>query len=76
MRRLSGFRRKDEETGPYLAETIAESMWRAVGWMCDRRPNAVLQSFEYAYAWCEHHLTRPFSQCKPLQGILVQVKSE
>ena len=26
---------------------------------------------------CEHHhLTRPFSQCEPLQGILVQVKSE
>ena len=26
---------------------------------------------------CEHHhLTRPFSQCEPLQGISVQVKSE
>ena len=26
---------------------------------------------------CEHHhLTRPFSQCEPLDGILVQVKSE
>ena len=27
---------------PCLSEVMAESMWRAMGWVCDQRPNAVI----------------------------------
>ena len=30
---------------PFLYEEIAESMWRAMGWECDERTNAVIDSF-------------------------------
>ena len=36
---------------PFLSEAIAGSMWRAMGWICDQRPNAVLQSLKQFFAW-------------------------
>ena len=30
---------------------IAENMWRAVGWTCDSKPNAVLTTLKYICAW-------------------------
>ena len=27
---------------PFLTQVIAESTWRAMGWVCDARPNAVI----------------------------------
>ena len=38
------------ETPICLSEIVAESMW-IVGWMCDQRPNAVLDYFKHAFAW-------------------------
>ena len=35
----------------YLSEMKAENMWRAMGWTCDAKPDAVPQSFKYACAW-------------------------
>ena len=31
---------------PFLYQIIAESMWRAMGWVCDQRPTAVIESLK------------------------------
>ena len=36
---------------PFLYEMIAESMWRGVGWVCDKRPNAVIDSLKQVSRW-------------------------
>ena len=36
---------------PTLSEVIAEIMWRAMGWVCNTRPNAVLVSLVHAFEW-------------------------
>ena len=36
---------------PFRFETIAESMWRAMGWVCDQRPNAVTDFLKQANNW-------------------------
>ena len=36
---------------PTLSEVIPESMWRAMGWVCNTRPNAVLVSSVHAFEW-------------------------
>ena len=33
----------------FLFEIIAESMWRAMGWVWDQRPNAVIDSLEQVF---------------------------
>ena len=33
-----------------VARSIAEDVWKAVGWICDRRLDAVLRSLDYVYA--------------------------
>ena len=36
----------------FMCEKIVESVWRAMGWVCDRKPNAVINSFrESVYKW-------------------------
>ena len=35
----------------FLSEVIAESMWRAVGWVCDERPNAVINTLKQVFRW-------------------------
>ena len=34
---------------PFLYEIIAGSMWPAMGWVCDQRPNAVIDSFKEVF---------------------------
>ena len=36
---------------PFLHEVIAGSMWRAMGWVCDERPNAVINTLRNVYRW-------------------------
>ena len=36
---------------PFLYEIIAESMWRAMEWVCDQRPNAVVASLKQVFRW-------------------------
>ena len=36
---------------PFLYGMIAESMWRGVGWVCDQRPNAVIDSLKQVSRW-------------------------
>ena len=36
---------------PFLSEVIAESMWRAMGWVCDQRPNAVINTLKHVLRW-------------------------
>ena len=36
---------------PFLSEVIAESMWRAMGWVCDERPNAVINTLKQVFRW-------------------------
>ena len=36
---------------PFLYEIIAESMWRAMGWVCDQRPNAVIDSLKKVFRY-------------------------
>ena len=36
---------------PFLYEVIAESMWRAMGWVCDERPNAVINTLRSVFRW-------------------------
>ena len=36
---------------PFLCEMIAESMWRAVGWVCEQRPHAVIDSLKQVFRW-------------------------
>ena len=33
----------------FLYEMMAESMWRAMGWVCDQRPNAVVASLQQVF---------------------------
>ena len=35
----------------FLSEMIAEIMWRAVGWACDPKPNAVINTLKHAFKW-------------------------
>ena len=35
----------------FLYEVIAESMWRARGWICDDRPNAVADTLKQVISW-------------------------
>ena len=35
----------------FLYEIIAECMWRAVGWVCDQRPNAVIDSLKVCHRY-------------------------
>ena len=35
----------------FLSETTPESIWRAMGWTCDPKPNAVLTTLRHAFAW-------------------------
>ena len=34
-----------------LYEVIAGSMWRAMGWVCDERPNAVINTLRNVHRW-------------------------
>ena len=34
---------------PFLCEIIAEGMWRATGWACDQRPDAVIASLKQGF---------------------------
>ena len=34
-----------------LSEVIAESTWRAMGWVCDERPNAVINTLKHVFGW-------------------------
>ena len=34
---------------PLLYEVIAESMWRSMGWVCDDRPNAVVDTLKHVF---------------------------
>ena len=36
---------------PLLSEVIAESMWRAMGWVCYERPNAVINTLKQVFGW-------------------------
>ena len=36
---------------PFLYEVIAENMWRAMGWACDERSTAVIDSPNRVYRW-------------------------
>ena len=33
----------------FLSEVIAESMWRAMGWPCDPKPNAVVTTLKHTF---------------------------
>ena len=35
----------------FLSEVIAESLWRAMGWVCDERPNAVMNTLKHVFKW-------------------------
>ena len=35
----------------FLSETIVGSMWKVMEWTCDTRPNAILTTLKYAFAW-------------------------
>ena len=39
----------DDETA--MSEVIAESMWRAMGWVCDQRPNADINTLKHVFKW-------------------------
>ena len=34
---------------PFPSAKIAENMWRALGWVCDQRPNAVIDFTEAGF---------------------------
>ena len=36
---------------PFLYELIAENMWRAMGWVCDQRLDAVVASLKQVFRW-------------------------
>ena len=36
---------------PFLYEIIADSIWRAIRWVCDQRPNAVIDSLKQVFRW-------------------------
>ena len=36
---------------PFLYEMTAESMWRAMGWVCDDGPNAVVDTLRQVLRW-------------------------
>ena len=36
---------------PFLYEKVAESMWRAMGWACNEKENAVIDSLKKVYQW-------------------------
>ena len=36
---------------PFLSEVIAESMWRAMGCVCDGRPNAEINNLKQVFRW-------------------------
>ena len=36
---------------PFLYERLAESMWRAIEWARDEKPNAVINSLKKVYRW-------------------------
>ena len=36
---------------PFLSEMLAESTWRAMGWISDPKPNAVLMTLKHVCAW-------------------------
>ena len=36
---------------PFLSKVIAESMWRAMGWVCDERPTAVINALKQVSRW-------------------------
>ena len=40
----SGQKDMDTDGLTFLCEIIAESTWRSMGWVCDQRPNAVIDS--------------------------------
>ena len=43
---------------PSLYENVAESMWRAMVWVCNEKENAVIDSLKYVYQWrsvCRTH---------------------
>ena len=49
-------RKKSIQMGlPFLFESIAESMWRAMGWACDGKSNAVINSLKKV---CRRRSTR------------------
>ena len=35
----------------FLSEVIAESMLRAMGWVCDERPNSVIRTLKEVFRW-------------------------
>ena len=36
---------------PFLSEVIAESVWRAMGWVCDQRPHAIINALKHVFKW-------------------------
>ena len=36
---------------PFLSDVIAECMWRAMGWVCDQGPNAVINTLKQVFTW-------------------------
>ena len=36
---------------PFLYEKVAESMWRAMGWACDKKVNTVTYSLKKVFKW-------------------------
>ena len=53
MRRLFRFKKKDEMWANLCTRTsrIAESMWRAMVWVCDQRPNTVIDTLKHVFKW-------------------------
>ena len=42
---------KDAVACHFLSEVIAESMWRAMGWILDESPNTVINSLKKVFRW-------------------------
>ena len=36
---------------PFLYEKVAESMWRAMGWACNEKESAVIETLKKVYRW-------------------------
>ena len=40
-----------DETACLVARKISEGMWRAMGWVCDQRPNAMINTLNHVFKW-------------------------
>ena len=41
---------------PFLYEVFAESLWRAMGWVCDEGPNAVINTLKQVFQMEKHEM--------------------